>query len=73
MSIAKVKRKGQVTIPAKLRSKFGIDEGTILEVSERPEGILLRPLPPPKPGEVVGEETYRRLVQELDSLRRRWR
>lgn len=73
MSTAKVKRKGQVTIPAKLRSKFGIDEGTILEVSERPEGILLRPLPPPKPGEVVGEETYRRLVQELDSLRRRWR
>ena len=73
MSIARVKRKGQVTIPAKLRSKLRIVEGTILELAEHPEGLLLRPLPPPEPGKVVGEAEYRKLLSELDTLRRRWR
>ena len=73
LSQAKVKRKGQVTIPAELRNKLGITEGTILEVQEHPEGILLRPLPPAVPGEVVGEAEHRKLIEELDKLRRRWR
>ncbi len=73
MSQAKVKRKGQVTIPAELRNKLGITEGTILKVQEHPEGILLRPLPPAEPGEVVGEAEHRKLIEELDRLRRRWR
>jgi len=38
-----VTRKGQTTIPAKLRKKFKIDEGTRLQVTETPEGILFKP------------------------------
>lgn len=38
-----VTRKGQTTIPAKLRSKYRIEEGTRLEVIETKEGILFRP------------------------------
>lgn len=38
-----VTRKGQTTIPAKLRMKYGIEEGTRLEVIETKEGILFKP------------------------------
>jgi AbrB family looped-hinge helix DNA binding protein len=38
-----VTRKGQTTIPAKLRMKFKIQEGTRLEVVETKEGILFKP------------------------------
>jgi len=38
-----VTRKGQTTIPAKLRAKFKIEEGTRLEVVETDEGILFKP------------------------------
>lgn len=68
---ARVKRKGQVTLPAELRGKLGIAEGTLLKVKEHPQAILLRPLPPPEPGEVVGKAEHRKLIQELDRLRRR--
>ncbi len=38
-----VTKKGQTTIPARLRKKFKIEEGTRLEVIEMEEGILLKP------------------------------
>lgn len=38
-----VTRKGQITIPAKFRVKYGIEEGTRLEVIETEEGILFKP------------------------------
>lgn len=38
-----VTRKGQTTIPAKLRRKYNIEEGTRLQVIETPEGILFKP------------------------------
>ena len=38
----KVTRNGQTTIPAELRAKFGIQEGTILTVEETNDGILFR-------------------------------
>ena len=37
-----VTKKGQTTIPARLRKKFKIEEGTKLEVIETNEGILFR-------------------------------
>lgn len=39
-----VTRKGQTTIPAKIRRKYGIEEGTRLEVIETDEGILFKPI-----------------------------
>ena len=38
-----VTRKGQTTIPARLRKKFKIEQGTRLEVVETEEGILFKP------------------------------
>jgi AbrB family looped-hinge helix DNA binding protein len=39
-----VTRKGQTTIPAGLRAKFNIEEGSRLEVVETADGILFRPV-----------------------------
>jgi AbrB family looped-hinge helix DNA binding protein len=69
----KVKQKGQVTIPAEFRAKLGLREGTILNVKEHPEGLLLQPIPPPESGEVVGEEEYQKMLEELEQTRRCWR
>jgi len=38
-----VTRKGQTTIPIRLRRKYGIEEGTRLEAVDMEEGILFRP------------------------------
>jgi AbrB family looped-hinge helix DNA binding protein len=38
-----VKKKGQTTIPVRIRKKFKIEEGTRLQVLETDEGILLKP------------------------------
>jgi AbrB family looped-hinge helix DNA binding protein len=38
-----VTRKGQTTIPVKLREKYQIEEGTRLQVLDTNDGILLRP------------------------------
>ena len=38
-----VTRKGQTTIPVKLRLKYNIEEGTRLEVVETADGILFKP------------------------------
>lgn len=69
----RVKRKGQVTIPLKLRSKLGIEEGTLLEIKDEDGAIVLRPAPRLESGKVVGEEEYKRIIGELDELRRKWR
>jgi len=38
-----VTRKGQTTIPAKLRRKYKIEEGTRLQVLDTEDGILFKP------------------------------
>lgn len=37
-----VTRRGQTTIPAEFRRKYGIEEGTTLEVEDTGHGLLLR-------------------------------
>ena len=73
MSRVRVKRKGQVTIPQELRSALGIEEGAILDVKTQGGAIILTPEPPIEPGEVVGEEEYKKIIAELDRIRRNWR
>lgn len=72
LSTVRVKRKGQVTIPTELRSKLGIEEGSLLVAKEEAEGMLLQKLPSPKPGRPIGKREYSRLIQSLDKMRRRW-
>ena len=69
----RVKRKGQVTIPLELRSKLGIEEGTLLEIKEEEGTITLKPTPRLKAGKAVGEQEYKKIVSELDEDRRNWR
>ena len=40
---AKVGKRGTVVLPAALRRRFGLEEGSILIAEEHEEGILLRP------------------------------
>jgi len=41
----KVTRQGQTTIPKEAREKFGIEVGSILEVTTTDDAIVYRPLP----------------------------
>lgn len=43
MPLAKVKQKGQVTIPANIREHFGLDEGDYVEVTTEGSRIVLTP------------------------------
>jgi AbrB family looped-hinge helix DNA binding protein len=40
-----ITRKGQTTIPIELRRKYGLEEGSKLEVHDTGRGILLKPKP----------------------------
>ncbi len=40
---SKVGKRGTLVIPAKLRNRFGLQEGSLVIAEETPEGILLRP------------------------------
>ncbi len=40
---ARVGKRGTFVIPAKLRRRFGLDEGSEVIAEETPEGILIRP------------------------------
>jgi AbrB family looped-hinge helix DNA binding protein len=49
---SKVGKRGTVVIPAKLRRRFGIHEGSLVITEERDDGIFIRP------AVVVPVETY---------------
>ena len=40
---SKVGKRGTMVIPAKLRKRFGIEEGTLIIAEEHGDGILIRP------------------------------
>jgi AbrB family looped-hinge helix DNA binding protein len=40
---SKVGKRGTVVMPARLRRKFGIEEGSLVIAEEREDGILIRP------------------------------
>jgi AbrB family looped-hinge helix DNA binding protein len=40
---SKVGKRGMLVIPANLRRRFGIDEGSIVIVEEQKDGVLIRP------------------------------
>jgi len=71
--VVKVKQKGQVTLPAEIRDKMRIQEGSMLQLEEIEGGILLKPATPIKAGKVRGADVYKKVLSELDELRRNWR
>ena len=44
MPLVKVRRAGQITLPAELREQFALEEGTYLEAEAVQGGILLKPM-----------------------------
>jgi AbrB family looped-hinge helix DNA binding protein len=43
MQSAKVGKRGAIIVPANLRKRFGIEEGSIVIAEEKDDGILIRP------------------------------
>jgi AbrB family looped-hinge helix DNA binding protein len=43
MESAKVGKRGAIIVPARLRKRFGIEEGTMIVAEEKDDGILIRP------------------------------
>ncbi|MGE3541101.1 MAG: AbrB/MazE/SpoVT family DNA-binding domain-containing protein [Candidatus Tectimicrobiota bacterium] len=43
MPLVKLRRAGQLTLPAELREQFALEEGAYLEAEAVPGGILLKP------------------------------
>src|SRR2546429_10030932 len=43
MESAKEGKRGAIVVPAKMRRRFGIEEGTVVTAEEREDGILIRP------------------------------
>ena len=41
--LMRVQEKGQVTLPAQVRRRYGIRQGDLVGVTETPEGILITP------------------------------
>ncbi len=70
---SKVTRKGQVTNPAILRKKYGIREGTKMNITDSSGGILLKPIPDFRDlaGVDAGKYTHSQMTQRLNRLRQR--
>jgi AbrB family looped-hinge helix DNA binding protein len=43
LETGRVGKRGAVVVPARLRKKFGIEEGSLVIAEEREDGILIRP------------------------------
>jgi AbrB family looped-hinge helix DNA binding protein len=66
-----VTRKGQVTIPIKLRRKFGIEESSKVEIFEEDGKIVIKKLPSflDLAGSSAGEASVEEVKQMLDEMR----
>ena len=43
MEAVKVGKRGTIIVPAKLRKRYGIEEGTFVTTEPREDGVLIRP------------------------------
>ena len=73
MKLIKVTRKSQITIPQEIREKLGIKEGDLLCIDIEGDRIVIEKPKDLKPGEPVGEEEYRKIISELEEIRKKWR
>ena len=73
LSLVKVTRKGQITIPKEIRDALGITEGDYVLVRIEGDRIVIEKPVPPEPGKPIGSDEYRELIRELDEMRSRWR
>ena len=43
MEVVKVGKRGTIIVPAKLRKRYGIEEGALVTTEPREDGVLIRP------------------------------
>jgi AbrB family looped-hinge helix DNA binding protein len=63
MSLIKIKRFSQVTLPPDVRRKFNLNEGDYLEAEAVADGILLKPVTV-----IERKKAWNRLFDVLDSV-----
>jgi AbrB family looped-hinge helix DNA binding protein len=63
MSLVKIKRFSQVTLPPDVRKKFNLNEGDYLEAEAVEEGILLKPV-----AVIERKKAWNHLFEVLDSV-----
>ncbi|MGC8940214.1 MAG: AbrB/MazE/SpoVT family DNA-binding domain-containing protein [Candidatus Bathyarchaeia archaeon] len=70
-----VTRKGQITIPVEIRMKFGIEEGSRVEVLEEKGTIVIRKSPSifDLAGSGAGKGDVKALKRMLDQMREEYR
>ena len=68
-----VTRKGQVTIPASKRKKYGIREGMRVLVKDSTQGIIIKPITPIEDlaGIDAGKASLEQMRKKLDDIRSR--
>ena len=65
--------RGQLVIPKKLREKLKIEHGTILEIEEVKEGLLLKPYNPVAIMKGSAKGVFGHPVQYQRRLRKEWK
>jgi AbrB family looped-hinge helix DNA binding protein len=68
----KVGMRGQVVIPKKLRKKYNIENGVILEIDDTEEGLLLKPYNPVAELKGIGKGLFGDPVKYQKRLREEW-
>ena len=68
----KVGMRGQVVIPKKLRKKYKIEKGIMIEIDETKEGLLLKPFNPVAELKGLGKGVFGDPVKFQKKLREEW-
>ncbi len=69
MTTVTVTRRGQTTIPVELRKKYGIEEGTSLEIEDIGRGILLKKAASTFDLIGTGKRSQKEIFDLLDKMR----
>jgi AbrB family looped-hinge helix DNA binding protein len=69
MATVTVTRRGQTTIPIELRKKYGIEEGTALDVEDTGSGILLKKAKSTLDLVGTGTRSQKEVFKLLDKMR----
>jgi AbrB family looped-hinge helix DNA binding protein len=74
-AVSKVTRKGQVTIPASLRERYRIAEGSYVRIRGEDQRLVLEPVPDllDLVGVDAGKYDPAELKRKLDESRAKWR
>ncbi len=68
----KVGIQGEIVLPERLRRKFSIEAGTVLEIAETKDGLLLKPLTPVADMKGLGPGVFGDPVKYQKKIRQEW-